>query len=41
MVIFCLKNYISINPEYAGLPFREKLDRAGMMARGFFREGSA
>jgi hypothetical protein len=37
MVIFCLKNYISINPEYAGLPFREKLDRAGIMARGFFR----
>jgi hypothetical protein len=35
MVIFCLKNYISINPEYAGLPFREKLDRAGSMARGF------
>ncbi len=36
MVIFCLKNYISINPEYAGLPFREKLDRAGTLARGFF-----
>jgi len=35
MVIFCLKNYISLNPEYAGLPFREKLDRAGMLARGF------
>jgi hypothetical protein len=37
MVIFCLKNYISINPDYAALPFREKLDRAGIMARGFFR----
>jgi hypothetical protein len=37
IVIFCLKNYISINPEYAALPFREKLDRAGIMARGFFR----
>jgi hypothetical protein len=37
MVIFCLKNYISLNPEYAALPFREKLDRAGTMARGFFR----
>jgi len=36
MVIFCLKNYISINPEYAALPFREKLDRAGHLARGFF-----
>ncbi len=37
MVIFCLKNYISINPEYGGLPFREKLERAGVMARGYFR----
>jgi hypothetical protein len=37
MVIFCLRNYISINPEFAGLQFREKLDRAGVMARGFFR----
>jgi hypothetical protein len=37
MVIFCLRNYISINPDYAALPFREKLDRAGIMARGFFR----
>jgi len=37
MVIFCLKNYITINPEYAALPFREKLDRAGGMARGFLQ----
>jgi hypothetical protein len=37
MVVFCLKNYISINPENAALPFREKLDRAGIMAREFFR----
>jgi hypothetical protein len=37
MVVFCLKNYISINPENAGLPFREKLNRAGVMAREFFR----
>jgi hypothetical protein len=37
MVVFCLKNYISINPENAALPFRDKLDRAGMMAREFFR----
>jgi hypothetical protein len=35
MVIFCLKNYIAINPEYAVLPFREKLERAGKMARVF------
>lgn len=37
MVVFCLKNYISINPECAGLPLREKLSRAGKMARGFLR----
>ncbi len=37
MVVFCLKNYISLNPEHAALPFREKLDRAGIMAREFFR----
>ena len=35
MVIFCLKNYVSINPDNAALPFREKLDRAGIMAREF------
>jgi hypothetical protein len=39
MVVFCLKNYISLNPDNAALPFREKLDRAGMMAREFFRSG--
>lgn len=37
MVVFCLKNYISLNPENAALPFREKLDLAGIMAREFFR----
>jgi Bifunctional DNA primase/polymerase, N-terminal len=37
MVVFCLKNYISLNPENAALPFREKLDQAGIMARKFFR----
>jgi hypothetical protein len=37
MVVFCLKNYVSINPENAALPFREKLDQAGNMAREFFR----
>jgi hypothetical protein len=35
LVIFFLKNYISINPEWAGLPFRQKLERAGTMARAF------
>jgi hypothetical protein len=38
MVLFCLKNYVSINPEWAGMPFREKLERAGLMARGFLKE---
>ena len=37
MVVFCLKNYISLHPDNAALPFREKLDRAGTMARDFFR----
>jgi len=37
MVVFCLKNYISIDPENAALPFREKLNQAGIMARNFFR----
>jgi hypothetical protein len=37
MVVFCLKNYISLHPDNAALPFREKLDRAGIMARDFFR----
>lgn len=35
LVLFCLRNYISINPECARLPFREKLEMAGKMARGF------
>jgi hypothetical protein len=38
MVIFCLKNYVAINPEFATLPFREKLEKAGHMARGFLGE---
>jgi hypothetical protein len=37
MVVFCLKNYISLHPDNAALPFREKLDRAGIMTREFFR----
>ncbi len=35
MVLFSLKNYISINPDYAGLSFRDKLEKAGQMARSF------
>ena len=35
MVLFCLKNYVSIDPEFAGMSFQEKLEEAGHMARGF------
>jgi hypothetical protein len=35
MVLFCLKNYVSINPDFAGLSFRDKLDTAGQMAGSF------
>ncbi|MCL4502497.1 MAG: bifunctional DNA primase/polymerase [Deltaproteobacteria bacterium] len=35
MVLFSLKNYVSINPDYASLSFREKLEKAGQMARSF------
>lgn len=39
MVLFSLKNYVSINPENAGLSFREKLEKAGQMARSFLGQG--
>ncbi|MCX5893178.1 MAG: bifunctional DNA primase/polymerase [Deltaproteobacteria bacterium] len=38
MVLFCLKNYVSINPDYAGLSFREKLEKAGQMSRTFMSQ---
>ncbi len=38
MVLFSLKNYVSINPEYAGLSFRDKLEKAGQMARSFLNQ---
>jgi hypothetical protein len=38
MVLFSLKNYVSINPEYAGLSFRDKLEKAGQMARSFLKQ---
>ncbi len=38
MVLFSLKNYVSINPEYAGLSFRDKLEKAGQMARSFMKQ---
>lgn len=38
MLQFCLKNYIDINPEHNGLPFRAKLEKAAKMAREFLGE---
>jgi len=38
MVLFCLKNYVSINPDFAGLSFRDKLDTAGQMAGCFLNQ---
>jgi len=38
MVLFSLKNYVSINPEYTGLSFRDKLEKAGQMARSFLKQ---
>jgi hypothetical protein len=35
MVLFSLRNYVSISPDYAGLSFRDKLTKAGQMARDF------
>jgi hypothetical protein len=35
MVLFSLRNYVSINPDYDGLSFRDKLTKAGQMARDF------
>jgi hypothetical protein len=40
LVLFCLKNYISINPEWARFSFREKLEQAGVMAQSFLAEAS-
>jgi hypothetical protein len=35
MLLFCLRNYVSISPDYAGLSFRDKLTKGGQMARDF------
>jgi len=40
MVLFSLKNYVSINPDFAGLSFRDKLEEAGQMARGFLTQSA-
>jgi putative nucleotidyltransferase with HDIG domain len=41
MVLFCLKNYVSIDPDFAGLSFRDKLEEAGQMARSFLNQSVA
>ena len=40
MVLFSLKNYVSINPDFAGLSFRDKLEEAGQMARSFLNQSA-
>ncbi|MGD0217729.1 MAG: hypothetical protein ABSC45_09510 [Desulfobaccales bacterium] len=40
MVLFCLKNYVSIDPDFAGMSFQEKLEEAGRMARGFLKHSA-
>jgi len=37
IVEYCLKNYININRELAGLPIRAKLEKAGEIARNFLK----
>jgi len=38
MVLFSLKNYVSINPDFAGLSFLDKLEKAGQMSRSFLNQ---
>jgi len=38
MALFSLKNYVSINPDFAGLSFLDKLEEAGQMARSFLNQ---
>jgi len=40
MVLFCLKNFVSNTPDFAGLSFREKLEEAGQMARSFLNQSA-
>ncbi|MFZ0051112.1 MAG: HD-GYP domain-containing protein [Desulfobaccales bacterium] len=40
MVLFSLKNYVSINPDFGGLSFRDKLEEAGQMARSFLNQSA-
>jgi len=38
MVLLCLKNYINLDPEFAEMPVKVKLERAAQMARDFLQE---
>src|SRR5208337_1687036 len=38
MVLFCLKNFVSNTPDFAGLSFLDKLEKAGQMARNFLNQ---
>jgi len=38
MVLLCLKNYVNLDPEFAELPVKVKLERAAQMAREFLQE---
>ena len=40
MVLFCLKNFVSSNADFAGLSFRDKLEKAGQMARNFLNQSA-
>lgn len=38
MVLFCLRNYVSTNPDLARLSFRDKLEKAGQRTRSFLNQ---
>jgi hypothetical protein len=38
LILFFLKNYINIDPEFAGTPFRKRMENAGEMAMDFIRK---
>ena len=40
MVLFCLKNFVSSNADFAGLSFLDKLEKAGQMARNFLNQSA-
>jgi hypothetical protein len=38
MVLLCLKNYVNLDPEFAEVPVKAKLERAAQLAREFLEE---